>query len=637
MNMRKFIPVEFENVEIKDGFWSPRIEVNRKNTIPVIYDWSKKTGRVDAWKWKDGLKNRPHIFWDSDMAKWIEAAAYSLVKNPDSGLERKIDHVVGLMADAQLDDGYLNSYFINVEPDKRWTNLRDRHELYCAGHLLEGAIAYYRATGKRKFLDVMLKYVDHIAKVFGTKPGQKRGYCGHEEIEIALIKLYELTGEEKHLDLAAYFINERGQKPSYFSEESKVRGEVPNNNSYYGSNDYSYFQADKPLREQTEVFGHAVRAGYILSGMASLAAHSGEKKLFEACKRLFNNIMLKKMYITGGVGSEKHGEAFSYEYNLHNETAYSETCAAIALVFFSHRMLQMEMNSSYADVMERALYNGVLSGVSLDGKAFFYSNPLAANPKPGNVVDEVLRPERQKWFGCSCCPSNVARLLASLGSYIYTKGDDEICINLFISSSASVETKNGPVKISQKTNYPWGGKVSVKVAPKAPSDLKVCIRIPGWCGKYAFKLNGVKTGFPVRNGYAIISRRWISGDTIDIDFDMQATFVEADPRLRHDCGKVAIQRGPIVYCAEETDNGKFLYDVAVDTSDPSFSVIAGKSNMKGINTISINAFRRKYSGWGESLYRPLESRMEKFRLKVVPYFAWANRKTGEMTVWLNRG
>jgi DUF1680 family protein len=638
MSFRKYVPVDFEKVEINDGFWSSRIETNRENTIPVIYDWSKKSGRIAAWKWKEGLKNKPHIFWDSDMAKWIEAAAYSLVKNPDSGLERKIDHVVGLMAETQLPDGYLNSYFINVEPDKRWTNLRDRHELYCAGHLIEAAIAYYRATDKRKFLDIMLKYVDHIAKIFGRSPGQKRGYCGHEEIELALIKLYELTDDEKHLELAAYFINERGQEPNYFLEESKLRGETGNQTNYYGKKDeYLYFQADKPLREQVEALGHAVRAGYIFSGMASLCANDGDKKLFEACKRLFNNIMLKKMYITGGIGSEKRGEAFSYDYNLHNESAYSETCAAISLVFFAHRMLQLELNSDYADVMERALYNGVLSGVSLDGKAFFYSNPLAANPKPGNDVDENVKTERQKWFGCSCCPSNVARLLASLGSYIYTRSEDEICINLFISGSASIDMENNPVAISQKTNYPWDGKVSVKVAPQTPADFKVCVRIPGWCGKYSIRINGVKMKLPARNGYVMIKRRWDSGDSIDIDFEMQATFVEADPRLRHDCGKVAIQRGPLVYCVEEADNGKFLYDVSVDTSNPAFSIIPGTSILKGVKVIVANASRRKFSGWGGRLYRPLESRLEKIRLKAIPYFVWANRKSGEMTVWLNRG
>ncbi len=336
-------------------------------------------------------------------------------------------------------------------------------------------------------------------------------------------------------------------------------------------------------------------------------------------------------------GRRKQGEAFSYEYNLHNETAYSETCAAISLVFFSHRMLQLELNSNYADVMERALYNGVLSGVSLDGKAFFYSNPLAANPKPDKDVDETVKTERQKWFGCSCCPSNVARLLASLGSYIYTKSEDEICVNLFMSGLATIDMNDIPVAISQKTNYPCDGKVTIKVAPKKPADFKICIRIPGWCGKYSFKLNGVNIKLPVRNGYAMIKRRWSSGDRIDIDFEMQATFIEADPRLRHDCGKVAIQRGPVVYCAEEMDNKKYLYDVSVDTSNPAFSIIAAKSELKGVKEILVNAFRRKSSGWGEKLYRPLESKLEKFRLKAIPYFAWANRKPGEMTVWLNRG
>lgn len=634
--MLKNVPVDFSDVEISDSFWTPRIEVNRKNTIPTIYAWSKKTGRIDAWKWKPGQKNRPHIFWDSDVAKWIEAAAYSLEKNPDRDLEKKIGHIVNLMDAAQLKDGYLNSYFIKVEPEKRWTNLRDLHELYCAGHLIEGAVAYFKATGKRKFLDIMLKYVDYIAKVFGRRPGQKRGYCGHEEIELALLKLYELTGDEKHLELAKYFIDERGQKPSYFSIEAERRGEknLHRSNSVK-KDDYVYCQAEKPLRELDEALGHAVRAGYIYSGMASLAAQTNDKKLFEACKRLFNNIMLKKMYITGGIGSEKHGETFSYEYNLHNETAYSETCAAISLVFFSHRMLQLENNSAYADVMERALYNGVMSGVSLDGKAFFYSNPLAAYPHPGNILDENLKSERQKWFSCSCCPTNVARLLASLGSYIYMKGDNEIRVNLFISSSASIDIKGNPVRISQKTNYPWNGSSSIEVSPDTPVDFKVCVRIPGWCAKYSLKIDGTRINSPVVNGYAVINRKWSAGDRIEIDFEMPATLVEANPRLRQDCGKVAIQRGPLVYCVEEADNGKYLYDLSVDTANPQFSEKLDNSILNGAVAIFANACRRKDSNWNGKLYRTFESKLEKFRLKAIPYFLWANRKPGEMVIWMN--
>jgi len=635
--MRKNAPVDFTDVEIRDSFWSPRIEVNRKNTIPTVYAWSEKTGRIAAWKWKPGQKNRPHIFWDSDVAKWIEAAAYTLEKHPDSKLEKQIDHVVGLMGDLQLKDGYLNSYFINVEPEKRWTNLRDLHELYCAGHLIEGAVAYFKATGKRKFLDIMLKYVDHIATVFGRKPGQKRGYCGHEEIELALLKLYELTGDKKHLDLSKYFIDERGHKPNYFSIEAKKRGERDLHWSNYGKKDnYDYYQAEKPLRELDEALGHAVRAGYIYSGMASLASEIDDKKLFETCKRLFDNIISKKMYITGGIGSKKNGEAFSYEYDLQNETAYAETCAAISLVFFSYRMLQLEPDSKYADVMERALYNGVMSGVSLDGKAFFYSNPLSAYPHPGNILEEHVKPERQKWFGCSCCPSNVARLLASLGSYIYMKGADEVRVNLFISSSASINVNGSPVLISQKTNYPWDGSVSLEISPETPTDFKVCIRIPGWCQKYSLKLKGTKIKFSIVNGYAVINRKWSSGDRIEIDFEMPVTLVEADPKLRHDCGKVAIQKGPLVYCAEEADNGKYLYDLAIAVSNPQFSVKPDNSILKGAFAIFANACRRKNTVWN-GLYRPLESKLEKFRLKAIPYFIWANRKPGEMEVWLNRG
>ncbi len=638
MNMRKNIPVDFEDVEINDSFWSPRLETNRKNTIPTVYDWSRKTGRIDAWTWKPGKKNRPHHFWDSDIAKWIEAAAYSLEKNPDRKLEGQVDHVVDLMGAAQLKDGYLNSFYINAEPGKRWTNLRDMHELYCAGHLIEGAVAYYRATGKRKFLDIMLKFVDHIADTFGRKPGQKRGYCGHEEIELALLKLYDLTGEKKHLDLARYFIDERGRKPHYFTVEAEKRGEKNLHWSSFGKKDnYDYYQADKPLRELDEALGHAVRAGYIYSAMLSLAAETNDRKLFETCKRLFDNIISRKMYITGGIGSMKHGESFSYEYDLQNETAYAETCAAISLVLFSYRMLQIEPDSKYADAMERALYNGVMSGVSLDGRAFFYSNPLSAYPHPGNILEEHVKPERQKWFGCSCCPSNVARLLASLGSYIYMKGADEIRVNLFISSTSSVEMKQGRVLISQKTNYPWDGSTSIEVSPETPSEFKLCVRIPGWCRKYSIIMGGKKVQFAVKNGYAVISRKWYAGDKIEIDFEMPAFIVEANPELRHDCGKVAVQRGPIVYCAEEADNGKHIYDLSIDVSNPKLATRPDNSILKGAVAIFADACKRKVGGWGNGLYRECESKMEKVRLKLIPYFIWANRKPGEMAVWLNRG
>ena len=512
------------------------------------------------------------------------------------------------------------------------------HELYCAGHLIEGAVAYFKATGKRKFLDIMLKYVDHIAKTFGRKPGQKRGYCGHEEIELALLKLYNLTKDKKHLELAKYFIDERGRKPHYFTVEAEKRGEKKLHWSNYGKKDnYDYYQAEKPIRELDEALGHAVRAGYIYSAMASLVAETGDKKLFETCRKLFGNILLKKMYITGGIGSRKNGEAFSYEYDLQNETAYSETCAAISLVLFSYRMLQLERNSVYADVMERALYNGVMSGVSLDGKAFFYSNPLAAYPHPGNVLEEHVKTERQKWFGCSCCPSNVARLLASLGSYIYMQGKNELIVNLFVSGSASMDIGGNQVLVSQKTNYPWDGSVSLEVSPQAPAEFKVCVRIPGWCRKYSIKLKGANIKFSIENGYAVIKRQWKTGDRIEIVFEMPATIMEADPRLRHDCGKVAVQRGPLVYCAEEADNGKHLYDVAIDVAHPGFMVTPDNSILKGAKMISLNATRRKSAGWGTELYRTCESKLDKFRLKMIPYFIWANRKSGEMAVWLNRG
>ena len=363
-------PVLFNQVTIEGGFWGPRIETNRKVTLPIEYEHLKKTGRLEAWelKWKPGDPNPPHIFWDSDVAKWMEAAAYSLTCHPDKTLEQNLDRVIALMEKAQLPDGYLNTHFIAVEPEKRWTNLRDNHELYCAGHLMEAAVAHYHATGKRSFLDVMCRYADHIHRTFGPGRDQKRGYPGHEEIELALIKLWGATGNRSYLDLATFFINERGRPPHYFTLEAQARGEDPARQRH---GNYEYSQSHLPVREQTKVVGHAVRAMYLYCGMADVAAATGDKALLAACRRLWQNVTRRRMHVTGGIGPTASNEGFTTDYDMPTDTAYLETCAAIGLVFWAHRMLQADLDGDYGDVMERALYNGVLSGVSVEGDRFF--------------------------------------------------------------------------------------------------------------------------------------------------------------------------------------------------------------------------------------------------------------------------
>src|SRR5450432_993684 len=481
-------PAALKEVKFTDGFWGQWIERNRKITLPIQYQQCKQTGRLDAFllNRKPSQPNKPHIFWDSDIAKWIEAAAYSLMTHPDTELAKQVNDAIDLIAAAQQPDGYLNIYFTIVEPEKRWSNLRDMHEIYCAGHLMEAAVAHFEATGDRKLLSVMTRYADHIIATFGPNPGQKRGYCGHPEIELALMKMYRATKQEKYLQLAQFFIDERGQQPNYFDLEAEVHGE-----KLKPDRTYEYFSAHKPVRDQRDISGHAVRALYLLSGMIDVAAEIGDKKLFAACKRLWQSAVQRRMYITGGVGSRREGERFTTDFDLPNETAYAETCANIALVFAAQRFLQIEPKAEYADVMERALYNGVISGVSLKGDRFFYANPLT-------VHDEALSPQvhaniagrRQEWFGCACCPPNLARLLASFAQYIYSTNYNEIYVHLYAASTAELSVGGQTVRIEQRTNYPWQEKIELTVHPKDDAQFSIALRMPGWCEKPQVKLNG---------------------------------------------------------------------------------------------------------------------------------------------------
>ncbi|MBM4038147.1 MAG: glycoside hydrolase family 127 protein, partial [Planctomycetes bacterium] len=502
-NTRKLRPLALGDVKIADTFWAPRQETNRTVGIRHQYRQCKETGRLDAFKldWKPGQDNPPHIFWDSDIAKWIEAASYSLGTHPDAELQKLVDDAAALVASAQQPDGCLNVHFTVVEPGKRWTNLRDQHELYCAGHLIEGAVAHFQATGSRVLLDALCRYADHIDRTFGPEPGKKKGYPGHEEIELALIKLYHATNNDRYLKLSKYFVDQRGQQPHYYDEEALARGDDPKK---YWARTYEYLQAHKPVRDQEEIVGHAVRAMYLLSGMADVAAETTDETLLAACRRLWASAVERKMYVTGSVGSAGWGERFTTDYNLPNETAYAETCAAIGLVFFAHRMLQIEADAKYADAMERALYNGILSGVSLDGTKFFYENPLASEGKH----------HRQGWFGCACCPPNVARLVASLGSYAYSVAPDGFYVHLYIAGSATAyaAADNSPdVTLTQETSYPWNGDVKLTVRVQEPSRFDLFLRIPGWCRKHLLKVNGKTVAHKMVKGYARVNRTWSNG------------------------------------------------------------------------------------------------------------------------------
>lgn len=624
MVKRKYTPVPFTDVKLDDGFWAPRIEVNRTVTLQVEYDQCKSTGRIDALDpaWQPGPGQGPrHVFYDSDVAKWMEAAAYSLAAHPDPEVEKKLDGVIDLIGKTQMPDGYMNSYFVHVEPTKRWTNLRDLHELYCAGHLMEASVAYFQATGKRKFLDIMCRYADHIDSTFGFEPGKKRGYCGHEEIELALVKLYHATGNERYLKLSQYFVDERGAKPHYFDVEAQARGEDPKGRTY------EYFQAEQPLREQTRVAGHAVRAMYIYSAMADLAGETGDQSLVDACERLWANLCERNMYVTGGIGQTASNEGFTFDYDLPNETAYAETCANIGLVFWNHRLLQLDCDGKYADVMERALYNGVVSGVSLDGKSFFYGNPLESRGGYG----------RSEWFGCACCPPNIARLIASVGQYAYSVGGSEAMVHLYAQGEAKLSVNGGTLVLKQKTNYPWDGRVEISIQPPAgASEFTLKLRIPGWCRKASLKVNGKDLDLKgiTHKGYASIGRTWNAGDVVTLDLAMPVERVHTHPAVRQDFGYTAIQRGPVVYCLEQADNTADVWRIALPKSSH-LTARFDKDMLGGVCVIEGDALAASGDGWEHELYSPDAPQMTKCKIKAVPYCTWANRGAGAMKVWVS--
>ncbi|MBZ0300283.1 MAG: glycoside hydrolase family 127 protein, partial [Anaerolineae bacterium] len=511
--------IPLKDVRLEGGFWGERQAVNRSSTLPTVLHQSKVTGRLDAWKleWKPGQPNKPHYFWDSDAAKWIEAAAYSLTNYPDAELEREVDAVVDLIEKAQQPDGYLNIYFTAVEPQNRWRNLRDWHELYCAGHLIEAAVAYVQATGKRALLDVMCRYVDYIDTVLGPNEGQKRGYPGHPEIELALVKLYRATGERRYFNLSKFFVDERGQQPHYYDLEARERGADP---ADYWARHYRYTQSHVPIREQTEMMGHAVRACYLYAGATDVALETGDDTLAAAMKRLWENLTEKQMYITGGVGQSAANEGFTFNYDLPDETAYAETCGAISLVFWAQRMFHLDHDSRYTDVMERALYNGVMSGLSLDGTHFFYANPLSAHHhvNPYNQWATILEGDkdyrRSEWFSCACCPPNIARLIASLGQYFYSTDATTVYAHLFGQSTAQVEAAGHAIQLTQQTNYPWDETVQIRVDAAQPVRFTLAVRLPGWCRAAALQVNGETIQPRIDKGYAYLDREWQPGDSV---------------------------------------------------------------------------------------------------------------------------
>ncbi|MCR2823072.1 glycoside hydrolase family 127 protein [Lederbergia panacisoli] len=630
-------------MKISDKFWRRYMDIVRDEVIP--YQWEALNDRIEGAEPSHAVENfriaagdtegeyHGFVFQDSDIAKWIEAVAYSLVSDPNPELEKTVDDLIALIGRAQQKDGYLNTYFTVKEPDARWTNLRDQHELYSGGHMIEAAVAYFEATGKRELLDIMVRFAEYVDSVFGGGEGKIKGYDGHQEIELALVKLAETTGEDKYLKLSKFFIDERGRHPHFFDQEAESRGDTKPF-WYYG---HEYSQSHLPVREQKEAVGHSVRAVYMYSAMADLAVKTGDESLAEACKTLWENVTNRQMYITAGIGSSAFGESFSFDYDLPNDTSYTETCASIGLVFWAKRMLNLDKNAKYADVMERALYNGTISGMDLDGKKFFYVNPLEVWPKACTRHDHGhVKSVRQKWFNCACCPPNLARLVASIGKYIYTRSENELFINLYMGNAAEFEFGDEKVKITQETNYPWDQNVKMIISTTNLVEFTLGLRMPGWCRKAQLTVNGehIDVEDVLKDGYIYLKRQWKDGDTVELALSMPVERIKAHPQVRENAGKVALQRGPIVYCIEEVDNGPNLPNIFLPKSSDT-EMFFDSSLLGGVTIIKAQANRTDGSNWGQQLYTFDEQKFESTTITAIPYFAWCNREPGEMLVWIN--
>jgi len=581
------------------------------------------------------------VFQDSDVAKWLEAAAYSLVNYPDKELEARVDETIALIGSAQQEDGYLNTFFTVKEPDKKWTNLQEAHELYCAGHLIEAAVAYYEATGKDSLLKIMKKNADHIYRHFIEENAE--GYPGHPEIELALMRLYDATGEKKYLELAAHFINVRGVDADYYKKEAQKKGWT-----VWGMNadDTEYAQNQAPVRQLTKATGHSVRAVYLYTGMAHFAAETKDAELVRACETLWENITKQRMYVTGGIGSTNLGEAFTKDYNLPNDTAYAETCASIGLMFFARRMLNLKKDSRYADEMERALYNVVLAGMQLDGKRFFYVNPLEVIPGISGeaVTHRHALPERPKWFGCACCPPNVARTLMSIAEYAWSETKDAVFSHLYVGGELDLTESKG-AKIHVETGYPYDRTVVYRVETKEDRTAKFtfAIRMPGWCKKLTVKVNGatvcmkteehgmeVTRDVRLEKGYLYITKEFSDGDIIDCYFSMHGELIYANPAVAANSGKVALRRGPLIYCVEGADNeddvlGLSISDGKIGTEEYQPELLGG------VQVLKVPGVRTKRTG---ELYLNSKPEQEEVTITAIPYYAWGNRGLNEMRVWL---
>ena len=580
--------IDFSHVKINDNFWSPRLSKHVSATLPVCIDQiENQTGRIRNFEnAAKGEGEHSGIFFDdSDVYKALEGMAYSLINNPDPELEKKADEWIDKFAAAQQPDGYINTFYTLTGLDKRWTNM-DKHEMYCAGHMIEAGVAYYQATGKRKLLDVCIRMADHMMSQFG--PGKRHWVPGHEEIELALVKLYQTTQEQKYLDFAYWLLEERGHGHGTMGDEGKW--------------DPVYYQDIVPVRRLTDISGHAVRCMYLYCGMADVAALKNDTGYIAAIDRLWDDVVHRNMYITGGIGSSRDNEGFTEDYDLPNLDAYCETCASVGMVLWNQRMNQLTGDSKYIDILERSLYNGALAGISLGGDRFFYVNPLESKGDH----------HRQEWYGCACCPSQLSRFLPSIGNYIYASSDDALWVNLYIGNTGQIRIGETDILLTQETDYPWDGSVKLTISTSQPLEKEIRLRIPNWCKTYDLSINGKRINVSEKKGYAVI-KDWKSQDVIALDMDMPVEIVAADPHVKENFGKRAIQRGPLVYCMEEIDNPEYFDQIQLSPST-TFQTAFVSDILNGIKTIKTNGRAQSAT--------------------FIPYYAWDNRKAGKMRVWI---
>ncbi|WP_029278462.1 glycoside hydrolase family 127 protein [Pedobacter borealis] len=586
-------PINFSKVKITDSFWEPRLKNHAASILSTcISQIESQTGRIANFV-NAGKRSGKHsgIFYDdSDVYKALEGIAYTLINNPDPKLEKTADDWIDKIASAQLKDGYINTYYTLTGLDKRWTNM-DKHEDYCAGHLIEAGVAYYQATGKTKLLGVSEKMIKHMMSIFGE--GKRHWVPGHEEIELALVKLYNVTNNKRYLDFSKWLLEERGHE----------YGTTGGNGKW----DVKYYQDVKPVEDLTDVSGHSVRAMYLFSGMADVQKMDEKAKYSKALNSLWDDVVSRNMYVTGGVGSSRENEGFTEDYDLPNQTAYCETCASVGMCYWNSRMNQSSGDSKYIDVLERSMYNAVLSGVSLSGTEFFYVNPLESKGDH----------HRKAWYGTACCPSQISRFMPSIGNYIYGQSDNAIWVNLYIGSTVNISIGKNNLELQEETNYPWNGDVKLIVKSLTfPLEKEIRFRIPAWCKKYSLSLNGKKINNPiVENGYAVLKKEWRKGDEIKISMDMPVEVVKADDRVKADIGKRAIQRGPLVYCMEEVDN-KSNFDLETISKNTKFETTFNPSLLGGIMEIKTVADPKNV-------------------IKFIPYYSWDNRAESKMKVWID--